>query len=175
MSDYDLWEGDPSEEFVLTREQVQRLTADCLLHGLDGNPISSPTFRATDTAGHREATHGRTVEHLRKARRELRGSRATVVELDDELDGWRGETGAAAPAPGHYAGDGYVTCSRAMEAAACQVPLRARTPLQLWWWLSAFKYVWRMWSKEDPWSDVQKAIGCLLRVAESLEGDHDER
>ena len=37
--------------------------------------------------------------------------------------------------------------------------------MAFYWWACAFKYVWRMWSKEDPEKDALKAIDCLEKAA----------
>lgn len=116
-----------------------------------------------------------TARHLRKSRRTIRELRGRVERLQDRchekdllLDGYRGQIGRDNPfghVPEHYLGDGYVTCDRAIESASSQDCIVERTPLQFWYWATAMKYVWRMWSKEDPERDALKAIDCLEKAA----------
>lgn len=116
-----------------------------------------------------------TARHLRKARKTIRELRGMVESLqyrcrekDLMLDGYRGKIGQENPfghVPEHYLGDGFVTCDRAIEAASSQACIVERTPIQLWYWATAMKYVWRMWSKEDPEKDALKAIDCLEKAA----------
>lgn len=56
-------------------------------------------------------------------------------------------------------------CSECKDAVVTQGAVLERTPMQLWWWMCAFKYVWRMWSKAEPVSDARKAIDCLEKAA----------
>lgn len=116
-----------------------------------------------------------TARHLRKARRTIRELREKVVRLQrvcDEMNavicGYSGQIGRDNPfahVPDHYLGDGFVTCDRAIESASAQRCIVERTPLQFWYWATAMKYVWRMWSKEDPERDALKAIDCLKKAA----------
>lgn len=116
-----------------------------------------------------------TVRHLRKARKTIRELRGMVESLKDRcrekdllLDSYRGQIWRENPfghVPEHYLGDGFVTCDRAIEAASSQSCIVERTPLQFWYWATAMKYVWRMWSKEDPEKDALKAIDCLEKAA----------
>lgn len=116
-----------------------------------------------------------TARHLRNARRTIRELRGRVERLQDRchkkdllLDGYRGQIGRNNPfahVPDHYLGDGFVTCDRAIESASTQRCVVERTPIQLWYWATAMKYVWRMWSKEDPEKDALKAIDCLEKAA----------
>ena len=116
-----------------------------------------------------------TARHLRKARKTIRELRGRVESLQDRcyekdllLDRYRGQIGRNnhfVHVPEHYRGDGYVTCDRAIESALNQMGIVERTPIQLWYWATAMKYVWRMWSKEDPEKDAMKAIDCLEKAA----------
>lgn len=116
-----------------------------------------------------------TARHLRNARRTIRELRGRVDSLQDRcyendllLDGYRGQIGRENPfahVPDHYLGDGFVTCDRAIESASAQRCIGERSKLQFWYWATAFKYVWRMWSKEDPEKDALKAIDCLEKAA----------
>ena len=105
------------------------------------------------------------------------GDACAVCELSDrrELDRWRGVELFDRSIPAHYRGDGYVTCSRAMESASAQGTVVPRSAMGMWWWMCAFKYVWRMWSKADPIADAMKALSCLEHIKDSLEEDLDER
>lgn len=116
-----------------------------------------------------------TERHLRKARKTIKELRGRVERLQDRccendllIDGYRGQIGLDNPfghIPDHYLGDGYVTCDRAIESASAQRCIGERSPLQFWYWATAMKYVWRMWSKEDPEKDALKAIDCLEKAA----------
>lgn len=116
-----------------------------------------------------------TARHLKKARRTIRELRGMVERLQDRcyekdllLDGYRGQIGRNNPfgrVPEHYLGDGFVTCDRAIESVSAQRCIVERTQLQFWYWATALKYVWRMWSKEDPEKDALKAIDCLEKAA----------
>lgn len=130
---------------------------------------------ASDEVARAQWLHIVTAKHLRKARktiRELRSRRddlqREVVRQNDILDAYRGQVARDNPfghVPKHYRGDGYVSCDRAIESASAQRCIVERTPIQLWYWATAMKYVWRMWSKEDPEGDALKAIDCLERAA----------
>ena len=116
-----------------------------------------------------------TARHLRKARKTIRELREEVgrlqrvcEEMNAVICGYRGQIGMDNPfshVPDHYLGDGFVTCDRAIESASAQRCVVERTPIQLWYWATAMKYVWRMWSKEDPENDAMKAIDCLEKAA----------
>ena len=134
-------------------------------------------LQLNDWPGHQVARakwlHAVTANHLHKARktiRELRGSVKMLQRLCDErnalLYAYRGcnaTTDTNASVPEHYQGDGYVTCDRAIEAASAQRCIVSRSPLQYWYWATALKYVWRMWSKGNPEADMRKAIDCLRK------------
>ena len=62
-----------------------------------------------------------------------------------------------------------------MESASAQPSVRGRTEDEGWWWRCAFKYLWRMWGKDSPRGDAEKAIDCLMRILELLGGESDER
>lgn len=116
-----------------------------------------------------------TARHLRKARRTIRELRDEVGRLQRFCEeknalicGYLGQIGRDNPfahVPDHYLGDGFVTCDRAIESASSQRCIVERTPLQFWYWSTAMKYVWRMWSKEDPEMDAMKAIDCLEKAS----------
>ena len=116
-----------------------------------------------------------TARHLRKARKTIRELREEVGRLQRVCDeknavicGYRGQIGRDNPfahVPDHYLGDGFVTCDRAIESASAQRCIGERSKLQFWYWATAFKYVWRMWSKEDPEKDALKATDCLEKAA----------
>lgn len=119
--------------------------------------------------------HVVTARHLRRARRTIRKLRKREDELQKVCDvqsallyayrGCNATTDTNASVPEHYQGDGYVTCDRAIEAASAQRCIVDRPPLRYWYWATAFKYVWRMWSKADPEADMRKAIDCLEKAA----------
>lgn len=179
---FEIWGGDPEEAFVMTRGQIQHLALsseqaaacglrasyfECVEKG-EKNVWSYELARA-------KWLHIVTANHLRKARRTIRELREEVGRLQRVCDeenavicGYRGEVGRDNPfghVPEHYLGDGYVTCDRAIESASAQRCIAERSKLQLWYWATAMKYVWRMWSKEDPEKDALKAIDCLEKAA----------
>lgn len=130
---------------------------------------------ASEQIARAKCLHIVTARHLRKARRTIRELRVVVERLQHRchekdllLDRYRGQIGRENPfghVPDHYLGDGFVTCDRAIESASTQRCVVERTPIQLWYWATAMKYVWRMWSKEDPEKDAMKAIDCLEKAA----------
>ena len=113
-----------------------------------------------------ELMHRRTAEHLRQERKRRRISERDARQAE-ELNRvfWGCEGGnSIIKTPEHYRGDGFVTCRRAMESAPAQETVCERPPIALWWWCRALEYVWRMWSKEDPRRDGQKAIDCIRKA-----------
>lgn len=63
-----------------------------------------------------------------------------------------------------YAGDGEIDAARALRSMV--EPTRGEvmlTPMQYFWWMCAFKYVWRWWAKGGE-RDIDKAIDCLERL-----------
>lgn len=177
--------GSGKEAFVVTREQISELVDKAYKRGRNGSykprafECECDALQLNDGSGQQVARsewlHIVTARHLRKARRTIRELRGRVERLQDRchkkdilLDGYRGEVGRNSPfgyVPEHYRGDGYVTCDRAIESALNQTGIVERTPIQLWYWATAMKYVWRMWSKEDPEKDALKAIDCLEKAA----------
>lgn len=177
-------DGSGEDSFLITREQVSKLIDVAYEQGLK-NGLKPEWFECEHDALWTSAHFGKnarserlsvvTARHLREARGTIRELRGRVARLQDRchkkdllLDGYRGEVGRDNPfgsVPEHYEGDGFVTCDRAIEAASSQACIAERTPIQLWYWATAFKYVWRMWSKEDPEKDAQKAIDCLEKAA----------
>ena len=118
-----------------------------------------------------ELMHRRTAEHLREERRRRR-----IAERDarraEELNRafWGCEGGdSIISTPKHYRGDGYVTCRRAMESCESQEKVVEPSRMAFYWWLTAFKYVWRCWSKADPEADMRKAIDCLRKAMGELD------
>lgn len=123
--------------------------------------------------------HEATAEHLRKARRELRETRArldTALErfavlakdYSDLVYELRGSE-LTSIIPAHYRGDGFVSAARALKSATSQPTKTRRTEGGHYWWALAFKYVWRLWSKGQADSDAKKAIDCLKRVIWELD------
>ena len=187
MDEYGLLrKGNDEDRFVITRAQARRLADYSYYLGKNGTMVKTISFRyvkklgPADAWGAEEITrsnwlHIVTARHLRKARRTIRELRERVERLQDGcyekdllLAGYRGQIGEVNPfgsVPEHYEGDGFVTCDRAIESASSQGCIVERTPLQLWYWATAMKYVWRMWSKEDPEGDAMKAIDCLEKAA----------
>lgn len=182
-----LRKGNDEDRFVITRAQARRLADYSYDLGKSGTTVKAITFRyvkkldpadawGAEEVARAEWLHIVTARHLRKARRTIRELRKRVERLQDRcyendllLDGYRGQIGKNTPfrsVPEHYEGDGFVTCDRAIESASSQRRIVERTPLQLWYWATALKYVWRMWSKEDPKGDALKAIDCIKNVAD---------
>lgn len=64
------------------------------------------------------------------------------------------------PNPGHYEGDGEVSCARALRSMTW---LSTLPPMQLWWWGCAFKYLWR-WPWKNGAEDLRKAHDCIGRL-----------
>ena len=177
--------GSGRESFVVTREQISELVDKAYERGQKNGfkprafECECDALQLNDWSGQQVARakwlHIVTAGHLRKARmtiRELRGSvdrlQGLCREKDDLIYAYRGSIGnvrPSAPVPEHYLGDGYVTCDRAIESASAQRCSVNRPPLNYWYWATAFKYVWRMWSKTDPVSDARKAIDCLEKAA----------
>lgn len=177
-------DGSGDDSFVITREQVSKLIDVAYEQGLK-NGIKPGWFECKHDAhwvsvrfgqvARAERLYTVTANHLRKARKtisKLRGSVERLQRLCDEKDAliysYRGSVGnvrPSSPVPEHYLGDGYVTCDRAIESASAQRCIVNRTPLNYWYWATAFKYVWRMWSKSEPVADARKAIDCLEKSA----------
>lgn len=181
-----LREGKDDDEFVITRAQARRLadfSYDLGKRKRSGKTLTFHYVRKVTPADDwwaEQVARAKwlnivTANHLRKARAELHDLRLDNEFANAELRLWRGSEHRKCDTPGHYAGDGYVTCSRAMESASVQDEVAPRSAMQMWWWMCAFKYVWRMWSKADPVADAEKAIDCLGHVAAHLEEDADER
>lgn len=176
--------GSGEDSFVITREQVSKLIDVAYEQGLK-NGFKPGWFECKHDAhwvsvrfgqvARAERLHTVTANHLRKARktiRKLRGSVEMLQRLCDEKDAliyaYRGSVGnvhPSSPVPEHYLGDGYVTCDRAIESASAQRCIVNRLPINYWYWATAFKYVWRMWSKAEPVGDARKAIDCLEKAA----------
>lgn len=178
--------GGDEDRFVITRAQARQLADFSYDLGKNGTTVRTITFHCVkkfdpdDSQGAEEVARAKwlhivTARHLRRARRTIRELRGRVDRLQDRLyeksalvDGYRGQVARDNPfgtVPEHYLGDGYVTCDRAIESASAQRCIVERTPLQFWYWATAMKYVWRMWSKEDPDGDALKAIDCLEKAA----------
>lgn len=181
-----LRKGSDEDRFVITRAQARQLADYSYDLGKNGTMVKTISFRyvkkldPADAWGGEEVARAKwlhivTANHLRKARAELHDLRLGNEFANAELRLWRGSEHRKCDTPGHYAGDGYVTCSRAMESASVQNKITPRSAMQMWWWMCAFKYVWRMWSKADPVADAEKAVDCLGHVAALLEEDADER
>lgn len=187
--------GGDGDKFVITRAQARRLADFSYDLGKNGTTVRTITFHCVkkfdpdDSQRAEEAVrtkwlHIVTARHLRKARRTIRELRGRVERLQEEcyekdllLAGYRGQIGESTPfrsVPEHYEGDGFVTCDRAIESASSQACIVERTPLQLWYWATAMKYVWRMWSKEDPKKDALKAIDCLKKAADVVVSGEDD-
>lgn len=190
-----LREGNDEDRFVITRAQARRLADSSYDLGKNGLLANAMTFRyvkkldpadawGADEVARAKWLHVVTANHLRKARKTIKELRGRVERLQDRcyekdllLAGYRGQIGEIDPfgsVPEHYEGDGFVPCDRAIESASSQKCIVERTPLQLWYWATAMKYVWRMWSKEDPKKDALKAIDCLKKAADVVVRGEDD-
>ena len=77
------------------------------------------------------------------------------------------DLGLTEESPGHYRGDGVVSCSRAMRSMLApweNVPLACA-----YWATTAFKYLWRFPLKGSPKEDLMKAVDCANRALEAWE------
>lgn len=178
--------GGDEDRFVITRAQARQLADFSYDLGKNGTTVRTIAFHCVkkfdpdDSQGAEEVARAKwlhivTARHLRKARRTIRQLKSRrdylqedAVRQSELIEAYRGQVGRDNPfgrVPEHYRGDGYVTCDRAIESASAQRCIVERTPLQLWYWATALKYVWRMWSKEDPEEDALKAIDCLEKAA----------
>lgn len=192
----ELYCGADKERFVVTRSQLRDLEKRSHMSGFsNGFHVDKFLYERKATpaddwgaeqVSRAECLHIVTARHLRRARKtisKLRGSVERLQRLCDEKDAlihaYRGSVGnvcPSTPVPEHYLGDGYVTCDRAIESASAQRCIVSRTPINYWYWATAFKYVWRMWSKAEPVADARKAIDCLEKAAGLCRAvDLDER
>lgn len=180
-----LYGGPDKERFVVTRSQLRDLEKRSYMSGVKSGfhvdrflyerKVTTADDWVADQVSRAQWLHIVTANHLRKARRTIRELREEVGRLQMVCDeknavicGYRGQIGRDNPfahVPDHYLGDGFVTCARAIESASAQRCIGERSKLQFWYWATAFKYVWRMWSKEDPEKDALKAIDCLEKAA----------
>lgn len=72
--------------------------------------------------------------------------------------------------PRHYSGDGNITCADAMRSmlSAYDVSEAYVPPMGFWWWLCAFKYLWR-WQLKNGVEDLRKCDDCIQRLIELLD------
>lgn len=181
-----LREGNDDDKFVITRRQARQLADFSYELGKGKRSVKTLMFHYVrkvtpaddlwaEQVSRAKWLHIVTARHLRKSRMTIRELREEVGRLQRVCDeknavicGYRGQIGMDNPfgsVPEHYLGDGFVTCDRAIESASAQRCIGERSKLQFWYWATAMKYVWRMWSKEDPESDALKAIDCLEKAA----------
>lgn len=63
-----------------------------------------------------------------------------------------------------YTGDGSISAADAMRSmVAPTFEGGGYPPMVYFWWMCAFKYVWRWWAKGGG-RDIDKAIDCLQRL-----------
>ena len=180
-----LYGGPDKERFVVTRSQLRDLEKRSYMSGVKSGfhvdrflyerKVTLADDWGAEQVSRAQWLHIVTARHLRKARKTIRELREEVGRLQRVCDeknavicGYRGQIGRDNPfahVPDHYLGDGFVTCDRAIESASAQRCIGERSKLQFWYWATAFKYVWRMWSKEDPEKDALKATYCLEKAA----------
>ena len=181
----ELYGGADNERFVVTRSQLRDLENRSHMSGVKSgfhvdrflyeHKVTPADDWGAEQVARAKWLHVVTANHLRKARKTIRQlkSRRDYMQEDavkqrELIEAYRGQVARDNPfghVPEHYRGDGYVTCDRAIESASAQRCITERTPLQFWYWATALKYVWRMWSKEDPERDALKAIDCLEKAA----------
>ena len=85
----------------------------------------------------------------------------------------RDEMAAEIGTPAHYMGDG-VTASEALRSMLEAPANDDVPPMVLFWWGTAFKYIWRMFAKGQGASDCAKARDCLARLAEEMGWSDDD-
>lgn len=181
----ELYGGADKERFVVTRSQLRDFEKRSYMSGVKSGfhvdrflyerKVTTADDWGAEQVSRAKRLHIVTARHLRRARKTIRELREEVGRLQRVCDeknavicGYRGSVGnvrPSSPVPDHYLGDGYVTCDRAIESASAQRCIVNRTPLNYWYWATAFKYVWRMWSKAEPVGDARKAIDCLEKAA----------
>lgn len=62
--------------------------------------------------------------------------------------------------PRHYAGDGKVSCMRALKSMVHAAKEAMLSPMEIYWWGCAFKYLWR-WPLKGGVQDVEKCKQCI--------------
>ncbi len=70
-------------------------------------------------------------------------------------------------APGHYAGDGKISCMDAIKSMLYGSEL---PPTTTYWWASALKYLWR-WPWKNKRQDLEKAMCCIEYTMKELEDE----
>lgn len=68
--------------------------------------------------------------------------------------------------PDHYTGHG-IECMDAMKSMVYGADV---TNFQAYWWLCAFKYIWR-WPCKNGVEDLKKARQCIDYLIEDLENE----
>lgn len=68
-------------------------------------------------------------------------------------------------APSHYAGDG-IECMDAMRSMTANA--KDLAPMEVWWWLCAFKYLWRWAYKGQAATDLAKAKDCICKLEKEI-------
>ena len=68
-------------------------------------------------------------------------------------------------APKHYAGDGKFECKDAL-ASMLHNAGEVLSPISIYWWGCAFKYLWR-W----PWKNIKQDLAKCRRCLEYLEAE----
>ena len=174
----ELYGGADNERFVVTRSQLRDLENRSHMSGVKSgfhvdrflyeHKVTPADDWGAEQVARAKWLHIVTANHLRRARKTICELRLDNEFAHAELRLWRGSEHRKCDTPGHYAGDGIVTCSRAMESASAQRSVVPQSAMQRWWWMCAFKYVWRMWSKGDPAADARKAIDCLRKCMEEV-------
>ena len=167
--------GSGKESFIVTREQISELVDKAYERGQENGfkprafECECDALKLNDWSGQQVARaqclHIVTARHLRQERKRRRLAECANSGLHRQLRAWYGgETVTSIfDTPAHYHGDGLVTCRRAMESCESQEKVVEPSRMAFYWWACAFKYVWRMWSKEDPRRDAKKAIDCIRK------------
>lgn len=70
--------------------------------------------------------------------------------------------------PEHYAGDGHISCMRAMKSML-EGNAADTTAIESYWQASALKYLWRF-TKKGRYVDLQKARRCIEYLEKEYAG-----
>ena len=97
---------------------------------------------------------------------------ARASEYRRQYAGLMVDLGMTEENPGHYKGDGIVSCSRAMRSMLTGWEVHAGEPVPLacaYWAVTAFKYLWRFPLKGNPREDLMKSVDCANRALDAWE------
>lgn len=69
-------------------------------------------------------------------------------------------------APQHYAGDGNISCMDALRSMMSNI--KDMSPVVIYWWGCAFKYLWR-WPLKGGKQDIEKCLQCIKYMRDEME------